>query len=97
MKNEEAITRIPNLKTFRGSNFYGTATKVSEYGYLKNPQPYINSTPTYTILSYQTPIAWFDTNTGWNMVTSQKFGWTTVKHQNIVKAGLGENTPIIEH
>lgn len=48
---------------------------------------------TYTVLSYDTPIAWFvetgDEYRGWTVI-EQKFSVTTTRHQGLVKQALRE-------
>ena len=43
----------------------------------------------YVVYSYDTPIAWFDSE-GWYVV-SQKFSVTTSKHQNLIKRAIADS------
>jgi hypothetical protein len=50
---------------------------------------YRNSDVSYTVKSYDTPIAWHDRRTGWQ-VPKTKHSSTTSRHQSIVRGALSE-------
>lgn len=48
----------------------------------------ISATGTYVVLSYDTPIAWWDATTGW-VIPDVKYSPTTSRHQSIVRLAVG--------
>jgi hypothetical protein len=50
---------------------------------------YRNADVSYTVKSYDTPIAWHDRSTGWH-VPKTKHSSTTSRHQSIVRNALTE-------
>ena len=50
---------------------------------------YRQSNPTYTIMSYGTPIAWHTNEEGWQ-ISPSKYSMTTSRHQGIVRRAIFE-------
>lgn len=93
--NRNARQKIIDQKPFQSNtgNFHGSWGGNGTTGWL--PEPWrskflaaISATGTYVVLSYDTPIAWWDATTGW-VIPDVKYSPTTSRHQSNVRLAVG--------
>ena len=93
--NRNARQKIIDQKPFQShtGNFSGMWGGKGTTGRL--PEPWrskflaaISATGTYVVLSYDTPIAWWDATTGW-VIPDVKYSPTTSRHQSNVRLAVG--------
>jgi hypothetical protein len=80
----EAPSRIRDHARFVASNMSGQQGKVTATGHLPEPwrSDYLHADVTYTVLSYDTPIAWVESD-GTAVVPPLRYSVTTSYHQGI--------------
>lgn len=90
---KEAGELIKQHKPFRASAMRAhlTTSRTLAPGYLPAEwlQAYIRDRPTYVVISYDTPIAWWSDERGW-VIPNVFYSHTTSKHQTIVRRAVGE-------
>jgi hypothetical protein len=82
---------IVKKEEFKASNFTGVAG-ATDTGRMpsEEAEKYRSSKPTYTVKSYNTPIAWHDADKGWQ-VSGTKYSSSTSRHQSVVRRALNEH------
>lgn len=95
VSNRQARQKIIDMQGFAShtGNFSGMWGGKGTTGRL--PEPWrskflaaISASGTYVVLSYDTPIAWWDATTGW-VIPDVKYSPTTSRHQSIVRLAVG--------
>lgn len=88
LNREQVRQAIASLEPFKGSNIRGTTYSLG-MGLLRNQNDVdqfyddLNSNAVYFVYSYDTPIAWYRSDTGWYRV-KQKFSVTTSKQMGLI-------------
>lgn len=93
VSNRQARQKIIDMQGFAShtGNFSGMWGGKGTTGRL--PEPWRSKFVTrafdaYVVLSYDTPIAWWDATTGW-VIPDVKYSPTTSRHQSIVRLAVG--------
>lgn len=95
VSNHQARQKIIDMQDFAShtGNFSGMWGGKGTTGRL--PEPWrskflaaISASGTYVVLSYDTPIAWWDATTGW-VIPDVKYSPTTSRHQSNVRLAVG--------